>query len=460
MVRKNRGAKLKNPRVTQSSSARLESGGDTSSTNWFVLFLASCICIVSYFIYFRPKETQIWDFEQHVGIFTQQYNPQWNFTRFIGATEPILIRGFKTHSGWKAFKKWSPSKLAKRLGKVSAYCQSSNEFSTFHDDKPLETFLHSKRWADFNEKCTINFLNIFVTNKEKRYAFSNKLDRLGDDFIQEVSPHANLWQTSHGRWINLWTSAEGSLTATHYDTNHNSFVQIFGTKIFYLWPLHLIQDFYPTLHPQSGHPIRSLDNLLEIPHLKVTVKAGDILLIPPYTIHAVQSISASLSVNFWSDSASFEFVQDVLYAAPIPFEADWGLDLRITGLVSFYCILPHFSDQSLAIYILENRYAPLFESSKSQEFIDIDFLEGTIPSCTQAEELLREQLLGDAERVLDGLRKIVATSERHNWPSRDVKRVLLANYLEHVINLVLGTSNVLPFFKALTKVGSVCDADI
>ena len=146
--------------------------------------------------------------------------------------------------------------------------------------------------------------------------------------------------------INLWIGSEGVCASSHYDTSHNFFFQVYGEKEFLLFPPEDVWRMYlhSSLHPyyrSSQILINQTDTMSQAPllhhhqGLSVRLQAGDMLYLPPYWFHHVQSMSpSSLSVNVWSNSHDY-WVNEGLFAAPIPLEAEWSLEDSLCFLVRY-----------------------------------------------------------------------------------------------------------------------------
>ena len=107
----------------------------------------------------------------------------------------------------------------------------------------------------------------------------------------------------------LWVGKNGVVTPCHYDEPFNLFLQIEGTKKFTLFSpsnwAHLYP--YPNAHAcdrQSRVDILNPDlqkfpNVVNAQALEANVERGDLLYIPPYWWHHVQSLTETISLNFW-----------------------------------------------------------------------------------------------------------------------------------------------------------------
>ncbi|CAK9103964.1 Arginase 1 [Durusdinium trenchii] len=117
--------------------------------------------------------------------------------------------------------------------------------------------------------------------------------------------------------VNLWSASAGSVTPVHYDPFHNTFVQVAGTKRFLLFPPAAAPALYlhPRLHLRHRQAQVNLNDVdlerfpraqeLEAP-LVVTVGPGDVLYLPPYWFHQVESLNDTVSVSLFTQSVELE----------------------------------------------------------------------------------------------------------------------------------------------------------
>ncbi|GLO12491.1 hypothetical protein PPUJ20028_10720 [Pseudomonas putida] len=111
----------------------------------------------------------------------------------------------------------------------------------------------------------------------------------------------------------IWIGPKGTLTPLHRDDTDNLFAQVWGQKSFILAAPH----HRPALGTWSTSPEGGLDGCdfnpdapdyqrfpaaREVPFLRVILGAGDLLFLPEGWFHQVESVSTSLSVNFWVNS--------------------------------------------------------------------------------------------------------------------------------------------------------------
>lgn len=111
----------------------------------------------------------------------------------------------------------------------------------------------------------------------------------------------------------IWIGPRGTLTPLHRDDTDNLFAQVWGQKSFLLAAPH----HRPALGTWSTAPKGGLDGCdfnpdapdyqrfpeaREVTFLRVVLQAGDLLFLPEGWFHQVESLSTSLSVNFWVNS--------------------------------------------------------------------------------------------------------------------------------------------------------------
>ncbi|MCQ2996662.1 cupin-like domain-containing protein [Pseudomonas syringae] len=111
----------------------------------------------------------------------------------------------------------------------------------------------------------------------------------------------------------IWIGPKGTLTPLHRDDTDNLFAQVWGQKSFILAAPH----HRPALGTWSTAPKGGLDGCdfnpdtpdyqrfptaRTVTFLRITLEAGDLLFLPEGWFHQVESVSTSLSVNFWVNS--------------------------------------------------------------------------------------------------------------------------------------------------------------
>ncbi|MFG0928482.1 cupin-like domain-containing protein [Pseudomonas sp. CJQ_8] len=111
----------------------------------------------------------------------------------------------------------------------------------------------------------------------------------------------------------IWIGPKGTLTPLHRDDTDNIFAQVWGQKSFILAAPH----HRPALGTWSTSPEGGLDgcdfnpdapdyqsfpDARQVSFLRVLLEAGDLLFLPEGWFHQVESVSTSLSVNFWVNS--------------------------------------------------------------------------------------------------------------------------------------------------------------
>ncbi|MDP9785923.1 cupin-like domain-containing protein [Pseudomonas fluorescens] len=111
----------------------------------------------------------------------------------------------------------------------------------------------------------------------------------------------------------IWIGPKGTLTPLHRDDTDNLFAQVWGEKTFTLAAPHHREalgtwstapqggldgcDFNPDAPDYQRFP-----HARDVTFMRVTLGAGDLLFLPEGWFHQVESVSTSLSVNFWVNS--------------------------------------------------------------------------------------------------------------------------------------------------------------
>ena len=122
---------------------------------------------------------------------------------------------------------------------------------------------------------------------------------------------ASSWPSSA---TNVWLGHGGVLATTHYDPSHNVVLQLAGAKTWLLWPPESISALrlHPATHPsrrQTRAPLVPAERPAgeewgyeHAPALRVEMRAGDAIYVPPYWSHAVLATEASVSLSVISPS--------------------------------------------------------------------------------------------------------------------------------------------------------------
>lgn len=160
-------------------------------------------------------------------------------------------------------------------------------------------------------------------------------------------------------FLKVWLGTEGATTPLHYDTQHNVYAQLSGTKEFWLLPPYAARHdvpLYPSVHPLS-HFMRdsgpgSFDRLAAATSVKSAtdcwdreshrgrcmltfrLEAGDVLYLPPFWLHRATCRSTCVSANVWVSSHAMHRMEDV-EAMPLPFESEWALPVRYAAVLAF-----------------------------------------------------------------------------------------------------------------------------
>ena len=162
--------------------------------------------------------------------------------------------------------------------------------------------------------------------------------------------------------MNIWMGTASSSTQAHYDTDDNVFVQAHGSKRFRLFsPLraHELQLF-PDAHPRARKSQLDFDkSSVPIADVDITLEPGDCLFIPAFWLHHVEALSASASVNVFSEAPAWTSAEQLLQL-PTPSDRMSGpLAIESMCLFAAYA-LPRIGIADVSGFVVKHLLAARF----------------------------------------------------------------------------------------------------
>jgi hypothetical protein len=191
----------------------------------------------------------------------------------------------------------------------------------------------------------------------------------------------------------LWLSHPGVVAQTHFDSQHNFFTTIFGTRRFTFFPPSQDMHPYPSIHRSNRQSQLHLEeeadaiyftSQIEMEHnleresqslsspsssssslfYQIDLQPGETLYIPPYWHHRVESLTPSLGVSVSSPSAVEAILQQAYWHA-VPLgsfrtqsQKRSGVQLYLQLLVEEVC--HNISLQQFAMVLYKSRFSLLF----------------------------------------------------------------------------------------------------
>ena len=138
------------------------------------------------------------------------------------------------------------------------------------------------------------------------------LSRDADDLLELFSLYDAPSDVSEERWPAstgplVWTGMKGVVATPHYDKSLNLVLQCFGTKRWTLWSPESLGSLrlHPATHPsrrQARDPFSSRADRFPPPAMQIDVRPGELLFVPPFWTHAVESTTHALSLSVISPS--------------------------------------------------------------------------------------------------------------------------------------------------------------
>lgn len=248
-------------------------------------------------------------------------------TNYRDAMRPVLLRG--GCATWTACRRWSPQYFDQVAGSLTVPVKTLNsgdiKVSSWRLAEYVRFIMEQPPRADE------------VSSNAGAIPYCHDIPLLGlvETLAADCQPFPaellNPWYRQHWwRYSQFFMGPAGTITPLHFDSlrSHNLFFQIYGTKTFTIIP--------PTqadlcgrrgwrwfdVDPEQPDYVRFPQYRDATPAV-ITVSAGDMLYMPPGTLHHVRSLSASISFNIdWHTERS---VLDALAQPPneIPTEVKY-----------------------------------------------------------------------------------------------------------------------------------------
>lgn len=218
---------------------------------------------------------------------------------YVKKLKPVIISGVMQN--WKALGEWSPEYFQKTAYTISI---AVKEFGYFNGIK--STKLTMGHYTDILCEYEKN------RNKEVKpppYCHDIPIFSLINSLIKDVQPFPldylpNWYWYKWWRYVQFFMGPSDSITPLHFDCllTNNLFFQVFGRKQFTIlsaenaqycyrhnWRWFMVEPENPDL---NKYPQYKMANPIE-----VIVNPGDILYMPPGTLHHVRSLDMSISFN-------------------------------------------------------------------------------------------------------------------------------------------------------------------
>ena len=360
---------------------------------------------------------------------------------------------------WKS-SQWSPFTLSHKISHILSKKGTENVFKYFAADLPLSAIEEFKEEKLFQEVIFSGetFFELLRQPFDGYYYYASggmELLDLNDpvytDELLEMLTFRSHSNAGMGMGqVNFWFGKENVTAYPHYDTSYNLHMMVHGKKQFLLYPPSTLSSrLHPCLHQlyRQPHSEASVEGARYKP-IEVVLNPGEVIFIPPFWFHKVVTMTASISVNVWSQSEAF-LTMEAVFTSPIPFEEGWGRD-RLMSTLNYF-IREWINDIFLEDpndFVRENifrRYEPLLAKLSEAQVREAVV---TVRSYCHRDGESIDDILGSeiVSHIRDQFAKVQRLfSEIH---PKSVLKINFANYIEHVTWRILGTHDIvlLPYF--------------
>jgi hypothetical protein len=300
-----------------------------------------------------------------------------NFDELLSNRTPFIINNFSIPVG-QAIGQILDMELSKILANVKV--SERPEFTHFSPDQSWSVLLRQLRTHSIVNMDVNEFFDHRSNTSDNLFVYLSRQIRDPSTSVitQTLSPNLMLLPMGKGivPEIRLWMSSKGVRASTHYDMEHNYFLQLNGTKKFVISsPIHLdVFQPFSYLHPcwrQSQYPhLLNLSSIASSPHFserkrsrkKVSTKEtspetpeyclqnettgsdsssvhevllhpGQLLYIPPFFYHSVTAIDEySVSINAWVGSEYIQAAEKMRLQSPLPFHSSSEISAKLSSL--------------------------------------------------------------------------------------------------------------------------------
>jgi len=241
----------------------------------------------------------------------EELTPELFYSSYLLANRPVLIKGGA--SKWKATKKWGDDRhLRRAVGSIEVNVERSRNRRYGQEEKSWY------RSSDINDKqedggggaFTWNrFLDLYRSPEPPYHYAQTEIPEALMDEVEppQVAPCLTSWLV----WAVLWVGRGGENSLLHNDQYENLYAIVDGTKkvtlidgmeASYVYEDKYLSDAGKVSSVEIDHPnYEAHPWLRHATYTTVTVKKGDILYIPIYWWHQVNSIERSIGVTMWFD---------------------------------------------------------------------------------------------------------------------------------------------------------------
>jgi lysine-specific demethylase 8 len=232
---------------------------------------------------------------------------------FVCTCTPVVLRGYARQ--WSAVQYWTPSFFSEQFGGAVVEVSSNNEERETTHKKQVTLEEYVQALENGKGKEFVGYL--------KQYDLFEACPRL-KECVNFSSLFPGPW--AYGTpWS--WLGPRGAITSLHNDDENNLLAQIYGRKRAVLYSPDDRCHLYPNSKYDCGTECCDVDvgkpdlqlhpKFAKAQAYEVILEPGDVLFIPIFWYHYVETVSTSISINYFVSTpfelARFGLVRSILW---------------------------------------------------------------------------------------------------------------------------------------------------
>ena len=227
---------------------------------------------------------------------------RFNLSYFLPGRPVVIEDGA---SNWKATRDWSASYLKRALG-TRVITVDSNERGIFSYTASSSTGRVEPLELPFDQAID----HVASDRGRSYYLPQMNVGRTLPELRADLEIPYLVDPTKRITVANLWLGGDGCRASLHFDKEENFVTQIVGAKDFYLFPPSASPAIYPAVGEKYAHFSHvnffepDLSRFPRFPEaqavcVRARLEPGNILYLPRFWWHAVDSHGFAAMVNFW-----------------------------------------------------------------------------------------------------------------------------------------------------------------